>query len=190
MTCTGCGGPRTSRASRCTACATKARREHRQKNPEQTRAYLREWAKRNPEKVKANSRRNYERHTERFKEQARRWGKANPEKRSAIMVFQNAKRRSRIKANGGRGFTKQHFVELLDRVGGLCSYCRDKQARSIDHFVPLALGGLHDYANIVPACRDCNSKKRENDPIAWIVESFGLMRLAFVRSVMLKSSAV
>lgn len=102
------------------------------------------------------------------------------------MAFQNAKRRSRQAQNGGRGFTKAQWNKLLDRCGNICAYCRIAPASSIDHFVPLSGGGKHDFSNLIPACRSCNSLKGEKDPRTWILERFGEERLAFVRSIRLR----
>ena len=102
------------------------------------------------------------------------------------MAFQNAKRRSRQKANGGRGFTRIHWNTLVRIAKGVCAYCRAARVSSIDHFVPLALGGLNDYTNIVPACRRCNSRKGSLDPVMWIRKTFGPYRLIAVRKLMLK----
>lgn len=135
--------------------------------------------------MKANSQRSYQRHKVKRIADAKRWAKANPEKRSAIMCFENAKRRSRKIANGGRGFTKKHWRDLLRRCGGLCVYCRTAPANSVDHFCPLSRGGADDYANIVPACRRCNSLKRESEPHSWIEKTHGSERLVFVLWVML-----
>jgi hypothetical protein len=37
-----------------------------------------------------------------------------------------------------------------------------------DHVMPVAMGGLSDPTNIVPACRSCNSSKRSSNPLPWI----------------------
>lgn len=34
--------------------------------------------------------------------------------------------------------------------------------RTIDHVVPVALGGNDMITNLAPACRGCNSKKQDN----------------------------
>jgi len=185
LPCTGCGGVRTSERSLCRTCSAAKRKAHRQKDPERTRRYLREWAKRNPDKVKAASRRNYAKHSERFKQTAKAWGKRNPKKRSAIMAFQNAKRRSRKKANGGRGFTRAHWLELVERFGGKCAYCRIRKISSIDHFEPLARGGPDDYTNIAPACASCNSRKGIHEPREWVRTHYSSKRLAAVLAAML-----
>ena len=50
------------------------------------------------------------------------------------------------------------------RIGpGVCHYCgRQVGARALtmDHVVPLIRGGRSVRANLVPACKDCNSKKQ------------------------------
>ncbi len=46
---------------------------------------------------------------------------------------------------------------------GICSYCHQifKPADlTMDHLVPLTRGGRSIRSNIVPACRDCNQKKK------------------------------
>nr|WP_314074714.1 HNH endonuclease [uncultured Roseococcus sp.] len=66
---------------------------------------------------------------------------------------------------------------LRDRLGSeqnwRCCYCgrRTNEAAqhghepSIEHVLPISLGGSHDYGNLVMACRDCN-QARGND-IDW-----------------------
>jgi len=184
LACTGCGAPRDAGRSRCRACCTSARSATRRRNPEASRTYLREWGARNPDKVKANTARRYAKNPERAKASARQWARNNPAKRSKIMVFQNAKRRSRLKANGGNGFTRADWDELLKRCAGLCAYCRMAPSESVDHFIPVSKGGAHNINNVVPACKHCNSWKRERDPVEWIRNRFGASRLAYVRSVM------
>ena len=46
---------------------------------------------------------------------------------------------------------------------GVCHYCQQvvKPAElTMDHQVPLARGGRSTRGNLVPACRDCNQKKK------------------------------
>lgn len=54
--------------------------------------------------------------------------------------------------------------------GGLCYYCHRKVGReqlTMDHVVPLSRGGKSKKGNIVPACKECNNKKRSLLPIEW-----------------------
>lgn len=47
---------------------------------------------------------------------------------------------------------------VLAKNGGRCVYCGDP-ADTIDHVIPKSKGGTDDLDNLVPACRDCNSRK-------------------------------
>jgi hypothetical protein len=54
--------------------------------------------------------------------------------------------------------------------GGVCHYCRRKVGRTnltMDHVVPLSRGGRSAKGNIVPACKECNNKKKYLLPIEW-----------------------
>lgn len=48
-----------------------------------------------------------------------------------------------------------------------CAYC-GMEANSLDHFIPVALGGDSHPGNLVPACQSCNSKKKHSDPMIWM----------------------
>ncbi len=53
---------------------------------------------------------------------------------------------------------------------GLCHYCgRPTPARELtmDHVVPLARGGRSTKGNLVPACKECNNKKKNLLPMEW-----------------------
>lgn len=47
---------------------------------------------------------------------------------------------------------------VLTKNDGRCVYCGDP-ADTIDHVIPRSKGGTDDLDNLVPACRDCNSRK-------------------------------
>jgi 5-methylcytosine-specific restriction endonuclease McrA len=53
---------------------------------------------------------------------------------------------------------------------GVCYYCGRNVSRSrltMDHVVPLSRGGRSTKGNIVPACKECNNKKKYLLPIEW-----------------------
>ncbi|MCK5517557.1 MAG: HNH endonuclease [Desulfobulbaceae bacterium] len=55
-------------------------------------------------------------------------------------------------------------------ASGLCYYCSRKMAYrdlTMDHLVPLARGGRSTKNNLVPACKDCNNKKKSMLPLEW-----------------------
>ena len=53
---------------------------------------------------------------------------------------------------------------------GVCHYCRGRVGSrnlTMDHVVPMARGGRSTRGNVVPACKDCNSKKKSMVPVEW-----------------------
>jgi 5-methylcytosine-specific restriction protein A len=53
---------------------------------------------------------------------------------------------------------------------GRCYYCRRQvgaRALTMDHVVPLGRGGISSRGNVVPACKDCNTRKKHMLPIEW-----------------------
>ncbi|MFJ3084432.1 HNH endonuclease [Streptomyces halstedii] len=53
-----------------------------------------------------------------------------------------------------------------------CSYC-DAQfgpmvVAEVDHITPLAKGGVHEWANLAPACARCNGLKSDKDMSDWL----------------------
>ncbi len=58
-----------------------------------------------------------------------------------------------------------------NRVGrGQCHYCGQRfppAELTMDHIVPLIRGGKSTRGNVVPACKECNNKKKYMLPIEW-----------------------
>lgn len=53
---------------------------------------------------------------------------------------------------------------------GKCYYCQKTVAPKLltmDHILPIARGGKSTKDNLVPSCKDCNSKKKSMMPIEW-----------------------
>jgi 5-methylcytosine-specific restriction enzyme A len=56
------------------------------------------------------------------------------------------------------------------RSSGICAYCGGKFKPSeltMDHLVPIVRGGKSVHGNIVPACKECNNKKKYLLPTEW-----------------------
>jgi 5-methylcytosine-specific restriction endonuclease McrA len=57
------------------------------------------------------------------------------------------------------------------RIGrGRCHYCEKSfspKELTMDHLVPLIRGGRSTRGNIVPACKDCNNRKKYLLPVEW-----------------------
>lgn len=125
------------------------------------------WRERNRELQIAKRRERAELNRERLREQDRAWKAANPDKTYAIV----ARRRARKMGDGSAETVDRGKVYRRD--GGICQLCQhpvDKSlkgphplSRSLDHVIPLSLGGGHTYANVQLAHLICNVRKG-NDP--------------------------
>ncbi len=53
---------------------------------------------------------------------------------------------------------------------GVCHYCGGRfnpADLTMDHIIPLSRGGSSERMNIVPACKECNNKKKYLHPAEW-----------------------
>jgi len=75
-------------------------------------------------------------------------------------------KRQRAKARELRG--SQWWKRRIST--GVCHYCRRQvghKALTMDHIVPLGRGGTSIKGNVVPACKECNNRKKSLLPIEW-----------------------
>ena len=67
-------------------------------------------------------------------------------------------RRARKKGADGR-ITDSEWQDVLIKYDSHCLKCGSVEHITMDHVVPLALGGTHTAANVQPLCMMCNSIK-------------------------------
>lgn len=87
---------------------------------------------------------------------ARERYKSDPEYKAHRRSF-----RSKWKRASDGTVTAKWMAGLLSN-SSKCYYCRKptlRRDRTVEHVIPLALGGRHSVANIAMACRDCNIRK-------------------------------
>jgi 5-methylcytosine-specific restriction enzyme A len=56
------------------------------------------------------------------------------------------------------------------RSSGICYYCGNKFKAvdlTMDHLIPIVRGGKSVQGNLVPACKECNNKKKYLLPTEW-----------------------
>jgi 5-methylcytosine-specific restriction protein A len=56
------------------------------------------------------------------------------------------------------------------RSSGICHYCRRQfppKELTMDHKIPLARGGRSEKFNLMPCCKDCNTRKKQMLPAEW-----------------------
>lgn len=70
------------------------------------------------------------------------------------------------------GLSKRTRFEVLKRDNHTCRYCgaaAPDAKLTVDHVMPVALGGSDDPSNLVAACHDCNAGKASTSPVAAVV---------------------
>ena len=159
----------------CKECQRTTKREWARKNPEKVQAYKKQWNIDNaehtheynlayywsdPETARARRRQWVEEHREQSRAYARTniklWRKKNPTKKRALDL------RRRAQINGSPHTETVDKAIIYKRDKEICSLCHTKVAWedvSLDHIIPLALGGTHTYKNIALAHWLCNVRK-------------------------------
>lgn len=90
------------------------------------------------------------------------------EKGRAVTANHRIKRRGytsagRVTAAEWRDIVLQHF--------GSCAYCfRSDCKLTMDHVIPLSVGGAHDPENIAPSCNPCNARKNNTPMIVFLAK--------------------
>lgn len=151
-------------------------------NPDRARELGKTWRKNNPEKVKeyaagrdANEPRWKEQRSqwrinnlEHTREYARGWRRQNRDK---AKIWERA-RRARKRGATRIPYTAEQLSGRWKYYGNKCWMCGEP-ASTTDHVKPLSKGGADMLCNLRPACRSCNSRKRDTWPFAAVLESLG-----------------
>lgn len=99
-------------------------------------------------------------------EYAREWRAENPHRRR-----EQAERRAHLMVSnpGFCPFGRAEWEAMLRRFNFQCAYCGTSPEEPLhkDHVIPLAKGGRHAIANIIPACADCNRHKSDLLLVEW-----------------------
>lgn len=94
------------------------------------------------------------------------WAARNP----GAVRAKNHGRRAALAGVQSFAVTARDVRRLFARFDGCCTYChtRPSEPLQLDHVVPLARGGRHSIGNLTPACRSCNSSKRDRLLCEWL----------------------
>lgn len=136
--------------------------EHRR---EGANLYTRRWHAENQDRDLAWRQANSERTAER----RRAWMDANREKVRKWTLD----RRARLRKATPFEFEADAIAARRTYYGNKCWMCGSSEGFEIDHVKPLAAGGLHIPANMRPACKSCNSRKRDAWPLSKVFERIG-----------------
>lgn len=166
---TGKKAPKHGFSMPCKACQRGVRAaqqlKYRERHPERVKASLAAWRAKHPEYERERAQRRYAndpKYRERVRESAKAFAKLHPEYYRAAAKLRRA-RLSGVVCD----LTDQETRELFEEYAGLCAYCH-ASATTIDHVVPISAGGSHTKANLVPACKACNSSKHDKPLLVWL----------------------
>ncbi len=121
---------------------------------EQRNAESLEWNKRNKERARNTAKIYRQNNLEKIKENIKKWRVENHDKNSAI------KQNYRARKYAGGTIKNCDWLQMLEKYGHRCLKCgRSDVPMTLDHVLPLALGGLNIIENAQPLCFSCNSAK-------------------------------
>lgn len=141
----------------CRTCRYEANKKWYANNKDEINAKQREWRLKNPRKnseyilrwVSKDGNRLYR------KKYCARWKLENREKTRE----QGRIRRAREK-NAKGVISSKEWNDVIKKLGKRCLCCgREDVPITMDHIVPLCLGGTHTIDNVQPLCVSCNSRK-------------------------------
>lgn len=148
--------------------------DYREANKERCINRRRNYYKNNREKELCSIKKYYENNRDSLLEYAKTYRHNNKEKRRAylkanpdVLQTMTESRRTRKKSLV-KDFTTKQWRECKSVFNNECAYCGEKpKTLTQDHFIPMSRGGGLTKSNIVPACRRCNSSKRDEDFLIW-----------------------
>lgn len=129
-------------------------REYRQRHKEECAVRNKAWAIANPEKIREYHRKSRKNNPEGYREITRRYRNSHPEMSAHFNKTSRARRR------GAFGNMKQdEWDRIIACFAGHCACCGSQDHISLDHIVPVVMGGTHTIDNAQPLCISCNSRK-------------------------------
>ena len=128
-------------------------RKRQIEHKEELSIYIKDYYQKNKEKIRAKSKEWMEKNKDKHKEYQK--------------IYQCARREKKRKLDSGYYYTPEQWHLMLDFFEHSCVYCGKKVKLTMDHFIPVALGGKTELKNIVPACMSCNQRKSGRHPMEW-----------------------
>lgn len=115
-----------------------------------------DWQKSNPD-VKNKLNNNWMKNNlDKYKKMMKKWRDANRELILKSKKLSNSRRRDATKGK----ITIEEWNECLRKYGNKCLCCgKDDVKITIDHVIPIHLGGKNCIENVQPLCASCNSRK-------------------------------
>ena len=90
-----------------------------------------------------------------------------------VVQFNARNKRRQREEEQGRGITVEQWKEMMEFFEWKCAYSGtplNKDNRTIDHIIPLKIGGLNEPWNCVPMYANYNFSKQGKDMMVWYRE--------------------
>jgi 5-methylcytosine-specific restriction endonuclease McrA len=87
----------------------------------------------------------------------------------SYFIIEVSEQEIRREKEKGRELRKTRWWKNM-AARGVCHYCGGTflpEELTMDHLVPIVRGGKSTRGNVVPACKECNSRKKYLLPIEW-----------------------
>lgn len=78
------------------------------------------------------------------------------------------------------------WEQTIADFNGMCAYCLSRPYKLLEHFVPVTVAGT-TVNNCIPACDDCNKKKR-NHTGDKLIEIFGHATIEHIQAYLMSRS--
>ena len=156
---------------------------HKEDISEQKRKYYIE----NKDKIAERNKAYRDANKDKIAEQNKAWRDANKDKIVELgrtyrhanrntRLIEDKRRRDKLAIQNDQTITPDFITELFSKAKS-CPYCgkkmfdvskNQKDAKSLDHLIPISKGGLHSVHNVAICCHSCNSKKRDLSFPEWL----------------------
>lgn len=155
--CKKCGVFDYYKNGQCRPCSIAASKKWRNENPEKQKRCSKKWRENNADRHKSLTKKWKKDNWDKVLENNRKWKKNNPNKIKAINIARKTKQ-----SKAGGAFTAYEWRELCKHYDYRCLGCGKKfpfKKLTVDHVLPVSMGGSSNIDNIQPLCQSCNSKK-------------------------------
>jgi 5-methylcytosine-specific restriction endonuclease McrA len=159
----------------CKDCANQKRRNWYVNNREVELLRAGKYRKDNPEAMKQRRRAWKQANKEKNVASAVAYGRRNPDKRAIATkkyrdshreLYNNYYLQRKTKMMSCKAY-KISEQELLKLYRNPCVACGSTEKQSLDHIIPVDLGGSHSIGNLQTLCLSCNSSKRNRVMTVW-----------------------
>ncbi len=146
-------------------------KKYRERNKQIISQYQKQWYENNKERVLQKVNRYREENDEIIKLKKKQFIQANPGYNNNRAQRYRAKKMQLVAT-----LTDKQWKCILITFKHECAYCGKSESEQRkecgeplhrEHFIPVSRGGEYTHDNIIPACKSCNSSKRDKDFFAW-----------------------